>query len=48
MAELQEQIDIYDRKILFELAGVSQDVARESFRLATQKLSLKTKFIARD
>jgi large subunit ribosomal protein L16 len=35
-------------RILFELAGVSEDIARESFRLATQKLAIKTKFIIRD
>lgn len=32
-------------RILFELAGVTEEVARESFRLANQKLPLKTKFV---
>lgn len=34
-------------RMLFELAGVSQEVAQAAFYLATQKLSLKTKFIQR-
>ena len=34
-------------KIIFELAGVDQSTARESFRLATQKLPFKTKFVTR-
>lgn len=32
-------------KILFELSGVSFDVAREAIRLASNKLSIKTKFV---
>jgi large subunit ribosomal protein L16 len=32
-------------KILFELSGVSRDVAKEAFRLAAHKLSVKTKFL---
>jgi large subunit ribosomal protein L16 len=36
-------------RILFEVGGVSIDVAREALRLAAQKLPVKTKFlIARD
>jgi large subunit ribosomal protein L16 len=31
-------------RILFEMEGVSQDVARDAFRLAAQKLSLATRF----
>lgn len=34
-------------RILFELGGVSEAIAREAFRLAGRKLSLKTKFIHR-
>ncbi len=34
-------------KVIFELAGVDQSTARESFRLATQKLPFKTKFVTR-
>lgn len=33
--------------ILFESGGVSLDVAKESLRLAAQKLPLKTKFVVR-
>ena len=33
--------------ILFELDGVSETVARESLRLAADKLPIRTKFIAR-
>ena len=32
-------------RVLFEMAGVSEDVAREALRLATHKLPIKTKFI---
>ena len=36
-------------RILFEISGVSIDVAKEALRLASQKLPVKTKFIiARD
>lgn len=35
-------------KILFELAGVSEEVAREAMRLASHKLPIKTKFVKRE
>ncbi|HHU77269.1 MAG: 50S ribosomal protein L16 [Caldicoprobacterales bacterium] len=35
-------------RILFELAGVSEEVAREAFRLAAHKLPVKTKFVTRE
>ena len=35
-------------KVLFEMAGVSEEVAREAMRLAAMKLPIKTKFIARE
>ncbi len=35
-------------RILFELAGVSEDLAKESMRLAARKLPLKTKFMVRE
>lgn len=35
-------------KVLFELAGVSEEVAREAMRLASHKLPIKTKFVKRD
>jgi large subunit ribosomal protein L16 len=34
-------------RILFELSGVSVDLAKEAFRLAAQKLPIKTKFVSR-
>ncbi|MBI3363226.1 MAG: 50S ribosomal protein L16 [Chloroflexi bacterium] len=34
-------------RIIFEIAGLSEDVAREALRLAAHKLALKTKFIVR-
>jgi large subunit ribosomal protein L16 len=34
-------------RIIFELDGVSQEVATEALRLAAQKLPVKTKFIVR-
>jgi len=34
-------------KILFELEGVTEDIAREAMRLAANKLPIKTRFISR-
>ena len=34
-------------RILYEMEGVSQDVAREAFRTAANKLGIATKFISR-
>ena len=34
--------------VLFEMQGVSEDVAREAMRLAGHKLPIKTRFIARE
>jgi large subunit ribosomal protein L16 len=35
-------------KVLFELEGVPEDVAREAMRLAGHKLPIKTRFISRE
>lgn len=35
-------------KVMFEIAGVSEEVAREAFRLASHKLPVKTKFVKRN
>ncbi len=35
-------------KIMFELAGVSEEIAREAMRLAAHKLPIKTKFVKRE
>ena len=35
-------------KILFEIAGVEEEVAREALRLASHKLPIKTKFVKRE
>ena len=35
-------------KIMFEITGVTEDVAREALRLASHKLSAKSKFIKKD
>ncbi|MFC5401820.1 50S ribosomal protein L16 [Cohnella soli] len=35
-------------KVLFELAGVSEEIAREAMRLAAHKLPIKTKFVKRE
>jgi len=34
-------------RVLFELEGVKEDIARESLRIAADKLPIKTKFIKR-
>ena len=35
-------------RILFEMGGVSEDVAREAMRLASMKLPIKTKFVKKE
>ena len=35
-------------RVLFEVAGVSEEVAHEALRLASHKLPCKTKIIARE
>ena len=35
-------------RVLFEIAGVSEETAREALRLASHKLPCKTKFVARE
>jgi len=35
-------------KILFEMEGVSEEIAAEAMRLAAQKISLKTKMVTRE
>ena len=36
------------QRVLFEIAGVSEEVAREALRLASHKLPIKTKFIKKE
>ena len=35
-------------KVMFEMAGVEEELAREAFRLASAKLPIKTHFIKKD
>jgi large subunit ribosomal protein L16 len=35
-------------RILYEIEGVSEEIAREAMRLAAQKLPIKTKFVSRE
>jgi large subunit ribosomal protein L16 len=35
-------------RVMFEIAGIPEDVAREALRLAGHKLPIKTKFVARE
>ena len=35
-------------RVMFEIAGVSEEVAREALRLASHKLPCKTKFVKRE
>lgn len=34
-------------KVMYEMGGVSEEIAREAFRLAAMKLPVKTKFVTR-
>ena len=35
-------------RVMFEIAGIPEDVAKEALRLAMHKLPIKTKFVARE
>jgi large subunit ribosomal protein L16 len=35
-------------RVMFEMAGVSEELAREAMRLASHKLPVKTKFVTRE
>jgi large subunit ribosomal protein L16 len=35
-------------RVLFEVAGVTEEIAREAFRLAAAKMPIKVRFISRD
>ena len=35
-------------RVMFEMAGVERDIAREAMRLAAHKLPIKTQFVARE
>lgn len=39
---------VKEGKIMFEVAGVSEEIAREALRLASHKLPIKTKFVKRE
>lgn len=39
---------VKEGKIMFEISGVPEDVAREALRLAAHKLSVKTKFVMKE
>ncbi|MBD3669182.1 MAG: ribosomal protein L16, partial [Gammaproteobacteria bacterium] len=39
--------EIKPGKMLYEMEGVSEELAREAFRLAAAKLPIKTQFVSR-
>ena len=39
---------VKEGKIMFEIAGVSEEVAREALRLASHKLCVKSKFVLKE
>ena len=39
---------VKEGKIMFEVAGVSEEIAREALRLASHKLPIKTKFVMKE
>lgn len=39
---------VKEGKIMFEISGVSEEVAREALRLASHKLAVKTKFVMKE
>jgi large subunit ribosomal protein L16 len=40
--------EVQPGRILFEIDGVSEEIAREALRKATAKLPVNTKFVRRD
>ena len=40
--------EVKPARVLFEIAGVTEEVAKEAFRKATAKLPLKAKFVRRE
>lgn len=42
------EVEVKPGRMLFELDGVDEDVAREAFRKGSAKLPVKTKFVARN
>lgn len=39
---------VKEGKIMFEISGVSEEIAREALRLASHKLPIKTKFVMKE
>ena len=39
---------VKNQKVMFEIGGVTEDVAREALRLAQHKLPIKTRIIKRE
>lgn len=39
---------VKEGKIMFEISGVSEEIAREALRLASHKLPIKTKFVCKE
>ena len=39
---------VKEGKVMFEVAGVSEEIAREALRLASHKLSVKTKIVTKE
>ena len=35
-------------RVMFEISGVTEDIAKEALRLAAQKLPVQTKFVRRE
>ncbi len=42
------EVEVLPGRMLFEIDGVDESVAREAFRKASMKLPVKTKFVSRD
>ena len=42
------EVDVFPGRVIFEVDGVSEEIAREALRKAGTKLPLKTKVVARD
>ena len=45
--ELDDREDIVGIRMMFEIAGVDEALAREAMRLAANKLPIKCKFVAK-
>ena len=48
MPRTKKPLEVKKGKIMFEVSGVTEDIAREALRLASHKVSVKTRFVMKE